>query len=236
MVVRQRDTLWVGNTFGSIDQKYWPDRDCVGFTSHPQVQHRAWHIVSTVLLDWMWVRILSMGTGKEWPWTICGWKAGLERGSLAGEKVYSFQEKEAETMLLCDLSERMLEVCKELGWIKNLRKNTFSSSGTLLAWDKGFPSLSLQASETEAHSSYWETGNSVAASFIGLEQNSVIALSLQKLTLASQWPISCHQQWPPSLSTGPCPPTSPPPPGPNLPPEPHQQSLFLHPEWMGRNF
>lgn len=87
--------------------------------------------------------------------------------------------------------------CKELGQIKDLQESTLSSSGTLLAWDKGFLSLSLQVSETEAHSS-WETGNSVVASFIGFGHSSVIALSPQKLTLASQWPISSLQQWPPS--------------------------------------
>lgn len=78
----------------------------------------------------------------------------MERGRPAGEKVYSIQETEAEAMPMCDLSGWMLGVCKEPGQIKDLRESTLSSSGTLLAWGKGFTSMSLQVSETEAHSSY----------------------------------------------------------------------------------
>lgn len=48
-------------------------------------------------MDYLWV---EGWTGKR--------KPGRREGIL-------FQEKEAETMLSCDLSERMLEVCKELG-------------------------------------------------------------------------------------------------------------------------
>lgn len=86
-------------------------------------------------------------------------------------------------------------LCKEARWVKGLAESILSSYGTLLAWDKVFPALSQQVSKTQRLTlPTGDVGSSMAASFTDLAQSSGTALSLQKLTLASQGPISSFQQ------------------------------------------
>lgn len=65
--------------------------------------------------------------------------------------------------------------CKEPRQIKGLGESTLSSSGTLLAQDKGFTTLSQQVFETQRLTPPTERHRKLYGSFLGLRQSSVTA-------------------------------------------------------------